>query len=55
MTAYEPDPDRHFIFKSYAEAMEAWCNLTPEQQEEIAGPRQAVPDLWIFDKPNEDK
>jgi hypothetical protein len=53
--AYEPNPEKHLIFESYADAMEAWSNLTPEQQEQVEGPRQAVPNLWIFDKPSEDE
>jgi hypothetical protein len=52
---YEPNSEKHLIFESYAEAMKAWSALTPEQQEQSNGPRQAVPDLWIFDKPNEDE
>jgi hypothetical protein len=51
----EPNSEKHLIFESYAEAMEAWSNLTPEQQEQVTSPRQAVPNLWIFDKPNEDE
>jgi len=48
----EPDKGRHLIFDSYEEAMEAWSALTPEQQKTTEGPRQAVPDLWIFNKPS---
>jgi hypothetical protein len=52
MANKEPDKDRHLIFDSYEEAMEAWSALTPEQQKTTEGPRQAVPDLWIFNKPS---
>jgi hypothetical protein len=51
----EPNAEKHLIFESYAEAMEAWSSLTLEQQEQANGPRQAVPDLWIFNKPSEDE
>lgn len=51
----EPNPDKHFIFDTFSEALEAWMLLSPEQQEVIASPRQAIPDVWIFDKPNEEE
>jgi hypothetical protein len=46
--------NRHYIFATYHEAMEAWSSLTIEQQERIAGPRQAIPNVWIFDIPHEE-
>jgi hypothetical protein len=46
----EANEDKHYIFDNYADAIEAWSKLTPEQQEKISSPRQAIPNLWIFDK-----
>lgn len=45
----EPDTDKHHIFDTFAEAMQAWMLMPEELQEQIASPRQSH-GCWIFDK-----
>jgi len=49
----EPNVDKHYIFATYAEAMEAWLELPVELQEIIPSPRQSH-ECWIFDKEPEE-
>ena len=45
----EPDLEKHFFFKTYFEAYQAWLVLPEELKEVIAPPRQTHGG-WIFDK-----
>jgi hypothetical protein len=45
----EPDINKHHIFDTYIQAIEAWMALPEETQELIAPPRQSH-DCWIFDR-----
>jgi len=45
----EPDENKHYIFNTFAEAMENYMQLPIETQLQIAAPRQSH-DCWIYDK-----
>jgi hypothetical protein len=45
----EPDPDLHYFFTSYADAIAAYMELSDAEREVIDPPRQTHGG-WIFDK-----
>jgi hypothetical protein len=51
--SYEPNEEIHYIFDTYEEAITAYMNLSIEEQELIAPPRQSH-NCWVFDKIKED-
>jgi hypothetical protein len=50
---FEQTPEKHFVFQTLSEAMEAWIELPPELREAVESPRQVLPNLWVFDIPTD--